>query len=179
MKRAGHGQAISQQGHYAGAVSRLAAFVLDQTVATAAFSLGTAAVAWSVSLVTNHEFDVELTGILSLIAYSIWLFLYYSYPWAMSGKTLGMAVLGIRVVTAEGASIGGRTAATRTIALPLTFLTLGIGFLPILFGRDRRAMHDHIAGTAVVYAWDARAARWRFLAQRSSEEPADDAVATH
>ena len=171
MKRAGHGEAISQQGHYAGAVSRLAAFVLDQSVATLAFSVGTAVVAWTISLVTSDQLDVEMTGILSVVAYAIWLFIYYTYPWAMSGKTVGMAVLGIRVVTAEGAPIGAKAAAKRTLALPLSFLTLGIGFLPILFGRERRAMHDYIAATAVVYAWDAQAARWRFLARR---EPADE-----
>ena len=29
------------------------------------------------------------------------------------------------------------------------------------------ALHDLIAGTAVVYAWDARAARLRFLARQA------------
>ena len=36
---------------------------------------------------------------------------------------------------------------------------LGLGFVLILLRRDRRALHDLIASTAVVYAWDARAAR--------------------
>ena len=61
MKKAGHSQAISQQGHYAGAVSRLAAFVIDQAVATTAYSLGTAVIAWTIGLVTNQEVDVQLT----------------------------------------------------------------------------------------------------------------------
>ncbi len=30
---------------------------------------------------------------------------------------------------------------------------------------ERRALHDVIAGTAVVYPWDARAQRLRFLAR--------------
>ena len=173
MRRAGHEQAISQQGHYAGAVSRLAAFVIDQTVATTAYSIGTAVIAWTISLVTSQEIDLTLTGLLSVLGYGIWLFLYYAYPWAMSGKTLGMTLLGIRVVTREGARINGRTAALRTVALPLSFLTLGIGFLPIIFGRERRALHDAIANTAVVYAWDAQGARWRFLAR--SGDPTDPA----
>jgi uncharacterized RDD family membrane protein YckC len=66
-----------------------------------------------------------------------------------------------------------RNAVLRTLALPLSFLTLGIGFIPIITGRHRRALHDRIAGTAVVYSWDARAARLRFLArQRTTEEHA-------
>ena len=46
------------------------------------------------------------------------------------------------------------------------FLTLGIGFLGIVYQRDRRALNDFIAGTAVVYDWDARAARLRWIARK-------------
>jgi uncharacterized RDD family membrane protein YckC len=164
MRQAGHAEAVSQQGHYAGAVSRLAAFALDQAAATLAFSVGTAVAIWCIQLVTPVSGDDISNGWLAVVLYVMWLFVYYAYPWAISGKTLGMAVLGIQVVTAQGAPIGARTAAVRTVSLPLSFLTLGIGFLPIVFGRERRALHDHLAGTAVVYAWDAQAARWRFLA---------------
>jgi len=33
--------------------------------------------------------------------------------------------------------------------------------------REHRALHDLIAGSAVIYAWDARAARLRFLARET------------
>jgi hypothetical protein len=39
-----------------------------------------------------------------------------------------------------------------------------------VLGRRRRALHDVIAGTVVIYSWDARAARLRFLS-RSSTSP--------
>ena len=163
--------AVPQQGHYAGAVTRLAAFALDQTVATAVFAMGTAILAWALQLVSAGEIDWAPESWLTGLGFLIWLFVYYSYPWAVSGKTFGMSVLGIRVVRADGAPANVRNAVLRTLALPLSFLTLGIGFVPIVTGRHRRALHDHIAGTAVVYAWDARAARLRFLArQRATEE---------
>ena len=70
---------------------------------------------------------------------------------------------------------GESTAATftkrglvRTLAFPLSFLLLGLGFVGILLGRDRCALHDVIAGTAVVYDWDAREARLRSLAREGS-----------
>jgi uncharacterized RDD family membrane protein YckC len=47
----------------------------------------------------------------------------------------------------------------------LNFLLFGLGFLGILVGGKRRALHDVIAGTAVVYSWDARVARLRFLSR--------------
>jgi uncharacterized RDD family membrane protein YckC len=56
-------------------------------------------------------------------------------------------------------------AAVRTLALPLSFLFLGPGFTGILLGDRRRALHDVIAAVAVIYSWDARAARLRFLSR--------------
>ena len=63
----------------------------------------------------------------------------------MSGKSLGMAVLGLRGCAADGSPLDAKHAALRTITLPLGFLTLGIGFLGILFGREHRALYDRIA----------------------------------
>ena len=73
-----------------------------------------------------------------------------------------MALFGVRVVTDDGADVSAGRAVVRTLALPLSFLFLGLGFVGILLGDRRRALHDVIAGTAVIYSWDARAARLRF-----------------
>ena len=54
-------------------------------------------------------------------------------------------------------SRGPAEAVIRTLALPLSFLILGLGFIGILLNRDRHALHDRLAGTVVVYSWDARA----------------------
>jgi uncharacterized RDD family membrane protein YckC len=64
--------------------------------------------------------------------------------------------------------VGNREAVVRLLALPLSFLTLGIGFLLILFRRDGRALHDLVGRTSVVYGWDARAARLRFLVREET-----------
>ena len=52
------------------------------------------------------------------------------------------------------------------LVTPLSFLVFFAGIWLILFRRDRRALHDVIAGTAVVYGWDACSARFRFLAKQ-------------
>ncbi len=159
---------VSLQGHYAGAVTRAVAFGVDQTVATAVYALATALVAWLVDMVVSPEVTINPQVGLAAGVFVLWLFVYYSYPWSVSGKTLGMALLGIRVVQRDGSPTTPRNGVIRTLVLPLTFLTFGIGFLPIVFGRERRAMHDSAANTAVVYDWDARAARLRFLARQGS-----------
>ncbi len=162
--------AVSMQGHYAGAATRLAAFALDQTIATSLFALMSGVVAWAIALVTSDAFEWDPDAVVTGSLLVVWLFVYYSYPWSVSGKTPGMALLGIRVVRADGAPASGGNAVARTLALPLSFLTLGIGFLPIIFGKEHRALHDKIAGTAVVYSWDARGARWRFLVRQQEAD---------
>ena len=94
------------------------------------------------------------------------MFIYFAYPLAASGRTFGMAVLGVRAVRVDGGDLDGRHAVIRVLALPFSFLLFGFGFLLILLRRDRRALHDLIAHSAVVYSWDARAARLKFLARR-------------
>ena len=61
------------------------------------------------------------------IAYAVWGFIYFAYSWAASGRTAGMALFGVRVVTDDGTDASGRRAVVRTLALPLSFLFLGAG----------------------------------------------------
>jgi uncharacterized RDD family membrane protein YckC len=71
--------------------------------------------------------------------------------WGLFGATPGKALLGLRV-------IGGKR--RRGLGIPLAFLRLcgvmvsavlfGLGFLMVAFTRDKRGLHDHLAGTAVI-----------------------------
>jgi uncharacterized RDD family membrane protein YckC len=170
-----HDLAVSQQGHYAGAVTRLCAFVVDQFIASTAYTLAVGGLQFAVALVSDVDFKVDNYPILLAITYTSWLFIYYAYSWAAAGRTLGMTLVGLRVVRGDGAAISVRQAVVRALAMPLSFLIFGLGFLGILIGRKRRALHDVIADTAVVYGWDARAARLRFLAH---QDPTSGAAAT-
>jgi uncharacterized RDD family membrane protein YckC len=158
------------QGRYAGFASRSAAYVVDACASTVVFMLALAAISFAFSVVTGKSVDWNRDETWVGIAYLAWVFIYFAYSWAASGKTFGMALLGVRVMRSDGADAGARRAAVRTLALPLSFLILGLGFTGILLGRQRRALHDVIAGTVVIYSWDARAARLRFLS-RPSKSP--------
>ena len=100
------------------------------------------------------------------VALGVWAFVYFAFPQSMSGRTLGMGLVGLRSVRTDGSELHARQAILRTLFLPLSFLLLGLGFALIVLRGDRRALHDVLGGSAVVYAWDARAARVRFLARR-------------
>jgi uncharacterized RDD family membrane protein YckC len=154
---------IGRQGNYAGAVSRLAAFAADVGISWGLFTAAVALLSVATQLFGGTTVSLTHHQILAIVAVAIWEYLYFSYSWAVSGKTVGMALLGLQVVTAEGGRMTARQAALRTLGLVLCFLTLGIGFLGILFQRNRRGLQDLVAGTSVVYSWDARAARLRFM----------------
>ena len=158
---------VTSQGHYAGSVSRFLAYAVDITASSGVFALALAGISYVVSVVTGNHVSWNKGNIAVAIIFVGWEFVYFAYSWAASGKTFGMAVLGVRVVRADGTAVGPRHAVLRTLAFPLSFLLLGLGFAGILVQREHRALHDLIAGTAVVYAWDARAARLRVLAREA------------
>ena len=155
----------SLQGKYAGFASRFTAFAVDVGVSLGVFLLALAAISFAALVLTGKDITWHRGDLWVIIAYAIWAFIYFAYSWAASGRTAGMALVGVRVVADDGADVSGRRAVVRTLALPLSFLFLGLGFVGILVGDRRRALHDVIAGTAVIYSWDARAARLRFLSR--------------
>jgi uncharacterized RDD family membrane protein YckC len=158
---------LGMQGHYAGAVTRLFAFLLDAVFASLGFWLLSWLITLAINTVTGRDFDPSEGGWLTAAAFTVWAIVYAAYPLAVSGRTLGMAIIGLVAVQRDGAPLTPLQAILRVVTFPLSFLLLGLGFIGILVGRERRALHDVIAGTAVVYAWNARAARLRFLAQRT------------
>jgi uncharacterized RDD family membrane protein YckC len=165
------GALVSLQGYYAGAVTRLAAYSIDLVVSTVVFALALAAISWGVRIVTGHDVSWNRSSIVVAVIFVLWQFLYFGYCWAVSGRTPGMALLGIRVVRADGTVLPPKHGVLRALVFPLSFLLFGLGFLGILVQHEHRALHDLIAGSAVVYSWDARAAQLRFLA-RQAELPA-------
>ena len=168
----------SLQGHYAGFASRFLAFAVDVVVLSAGAILILAAINFVASILTGRSANFNRSDTWVVVAYLAWGFIYFAQGWGLNGRTVGGALFGIQVLTDEGSDVSGRRAIGRAAALPLSFLILGLGFLGILLGDRRRALHDVIAGTVVVYAWDARSARLRYLARGPSPGPGASAPAT-
>jgi uncharacterized RDD family membrane protein YckC len=157
------------RGHYAGFASRFIAFIVDCVVSVGVFMIVLSAASYAASVLTGTSIHWNRGNTWVVIAFFAWEFVYFAYFWAGSGKTPGMLLLGVQVVGEDGSHAGGKRGLVRTLAFPLSFILLGLGFLGILLGRDRRALHDVIAGTAVVYCWDAREARLRSLARQGGQ----------
>lgn len=76
---------------------------------------------------------------------------YVVHGWARRGGTPGLRLCGLRLQDwRQTIPIGYPRALLRLLALGVTVATLGLGFLLVPFRRDRRALHDLLAGTYVV-----------------------------
>ena len=64
--------------------------------------------------------------------------------------TPGKRLLGLRVIAIDGRAINAKKAAVRFFSGSLSWLSLNLGHALALFRRDGRALHDLIAGTAVI-----------------------------
>jgi uncharacterized RDD family membrane protein YckC len=76
---------------------------------------------------------------------------------AANGQTIGKMAAGTRVVPADPAAathqhVSFGQAVIRAAGYLVSLLPAGLGFLPALVGRERRALHDRLADTRVIRA---------------------------
>ena len=76
---------------------------------------------------------------------------------AAGGQTIGKMAAGIKVVSVHGenpwsARVPLAASVLRAVGYVVSVLPAGLGFLPALFGAERRAVHDRLADTRVVKA---------------------------
>ena len=68
-----------------------------------------------------------------------------------NGQTVGKWATGLRIERPDGRRIGfGRAALRHFVGYPLSFVTLGLGFLIAAINRSGRTLQDLIANTVVV-----------------------------
>jgi len=70
---------------------------------------------------------------------------------AVTGRTLGKGLMGIRIVSRDGPRLSAARSLVRTLAYIVSLLPLGAGFWAVLFDSERRGWHDHMAGSRVVH----------------------------
>lgn len=160
-------------GEYAGAVSRAIATALDILIIATTFTIGLA----GVNLLTTSFWGVEVRRALpATIALAVLAFCYAFGFLAVAGRMPGQGIIGLRVVRAGGGAIRPGQALRWVLGFPLSVVLFGLGFVPIVFAREHRAMHDLIAGTAIVYDWGERPAELpgplsAFLARHDGDSP--------
>jgi uncharacterized RDD family membrane protein YckC len=146
----------------AGVVRRLLAAIIDAVLVTAV-ALGAtlvAALALGVSLPGSKELgpDFVLAGLLDRNPMALGALgllagmsaLYQIYLGGILGQTAGKRLLHLRVISSRGSAPGPLLGCVRFVALLLSLLPVGLGWLWCLFDRERRSLHDHLSGTYVI-----------------------------
>jgi uncharacterized RDD family membrane protein YckC len=136
---------------YGGLVSRAVGLVADLALAQLAFVVAAASAALVVSLVGNLGPADDLVRALSGGGWLLVVAGYFVAFWSTTGKTPGMHLVRLRVVTGDGGPLGFWRSLVRFVGLLLAIAPLFLGFLPVLFDRRRRALQDYLAGTVVVH----------------------------
>lgn len=146
-------------GHFAGPVSRLLAFAVDLGVVWVMMLLFGLAMAFAGN-VFGYPLDsyAAAYGIIAAVALSGIVLIYGVVSYAIAGRTIGMGVLGLRVLTRDGGGLNGWQAVRRIVVLPVSVFFFGLGCIGIITSPERRALHDVAANSVIVYDWGERPA---------------------
>jgi uncharacterized RDD family membrane protein YckC len=146
-------QAAVRAAESAGLVARVIGTIIDLAVIAgidAVVLYFTLRIAW----LTLAEFGVLPP--IPLAAFLVAQNLSYFVAFTAGGQTLGQMATSIKVISiAEGTSPNLTQAIARSLIWTLLALPAGLGLLTVLFGDDRRGLHDRVAGTRVVRIADA------------------------
>ncbi len=133
-------------------------------VATRAVALGIdAGIIW-VTLLIIGAFFAAITAIVGDVHFGpigkflvgsaalVFAGLYFVVAWTSAGRTIGQRMMGLRVIDENGAQPRFVRAVIRAVMLGLCIVCAFAGFIPVLFDRRRRGVHDMVARTTVLYA---------------------------
>ena len=140
----------------AGFVSRITADGVDFVVVELLFALLFVGFAFARFLLTSKPFalphpPVWVTSLLQFLLLTV----YLAWGWASTGRTPGKALVGLRVVTKAGESLGVLRATARAA---ICVLVGPILLAWVLVSRRNAGIHDILLSTAVIYDWRPRAA---------------------
>ena len=142
------------QGQRAGFVSRAIAASIDVTLIFITVLL-TAAALWMLSFIINpttptSASDGRVPELVFFVAYGYFLnWAYWTVCWALSGRTIGNLVMGIRVVNRKGRRLGWGSAAVRSAFCAV----FPFGLLWVIVSGANRSVQDVVQRTSVIYDW--------------------------
>jgi uncharacterized RDD family membrane protein YckC len=139
---------------YAGLVSRALAYLIDTLIIAVVFSVGAVVIGLITSVISARAFElVRAVASAYLLVLPAVLALYCALFWSLAGRTPGMALVGVRVVTVRGRPVSWPAALIRAVLL---------AYLPLLalwavVDRRHQGLHDKITRTAVIATAEMRA----------------------
>jgi uncharacterized RDD family membrane protein YckC len=131
----------------AGIQRRGAALVLDLVVVVILWAIGTQLAAGLAKLAPRLDLVAQAFERTWQLVMPV---AYFVLSHGTGGQTLGKRLLGARVIDEGGGPIGYLRALGRCVATVVAALPIGIGLAIAGLRRDRRGLHDLLAGTRVV-----------------------------
>ncbi len=140
---------------YAGLQLRIVAFILD-VIVLVSFLMLFVAVGGLQTLLRSDFGKVDppdsaiyvwIAFILAIIPFAV---LYFVLLWSWRGQTVGMMAVHIKLLTRANGRVSVSRSALRLLGYAASVAPLFLGLVIALFDRERRALHDHLAGTVVV-----------------------------
>ena len=160
-------------GQYAGFITRASAMVIDIVIVSVVVIL----INWMISLPFTYFLGLDLSvfcsdesisvggyavvmcrtiNIIYFVVTLITAPIYFTLFISIGGQTVGKYVMGVRVVRIDGQPMNIGIAFFRWLGYFVSAVLLMLGFLLVIVSDRRRALHDRLAGTCVIYAWRAR-----------------------
>ena len=145
--------AVEPGSPYSGLATRALACAIDVlTVQAVAWTVGAVAAVAASMLEPSERLQTILIAGGAVVA-AVWSIGYFVFFWSTTGQTPGDRVMGIRVQdAADGQPLHLARALLRLAGALLSVLLLFLGYLLILVDARRRALHDRMVGSVVVYA---------------------------
>lgn len=91
------------------------------------------------------------SGLIAFVLQTVLYAVYNGYFLSQNEATPGKMACGLKVVSPTGGRISFARGVGRYFAELLSSVTLGIGYLMVLFDAEKRSLHDRVCATRVVY----------------------------
>lgn len=168
-------------GAYAGFVTRLIAWIIDQLILIAITSTVVIVVSFVQDTFRINEWLglqdwAETIMVIVAVVLVVSITLLYNFGlWMLTGQTVGKWIMGVRIVRTDGGRLHFGNCVRRQIGYYISAI-LFLGYLWVLVDNRRQGFHDKLSGSFVVYAWPekdpakpvrARAKRQSQMAQSS------------
>ncbi len=153
-------EARPYQGHPAGLVSRSIANVIDGLLVGAVLVAGYVGLNAVMFVADPQTFAFIDPSLGWIVVWTLWVtIVYFTGAWAITGRTYGCHLMGLRVVGRRG----GRVRPLVALARAVLCVIFPIGLLWCAVSPRERSLQDVLLRTAVVYDWRSRRAIRRLI----------------
>jgi uncharacterized RDD family membrane protein YckC len=150
MREGSVGGAIGVR-RYAGFWIRFAAALIDSIIVGVASNLVVMPISFALIRTSDDPMaNLGLQGILVLFQIVVACG-YFGYFLSTKGATPGKLLLGLKVIRSDGSGLSFGRGAARYLAQFVSGMILLIGYIIAAFDAEKRALHDHLCDTRVVY----------------------------